>query len=105
MANNTDPAPEVPFDVQEAAVAAQAQLTPEEVAEFRQLRADRKAADEAAAKAAEEAAARLQPDTHHVHLGDGRVVTGSSIATHYDDGDGPVPVAGAYLRREFVSLP
>jgi hypothetical protein len=73
------------------------QLTAEEVAEFRQLRADKKAADEKAAADAAAAAALLQPDTHHVHLSDGSVVDGSTIETHYTDAAGMVyTVAGAY---------
>src|ERR1700685_452546 len=85
----------VPADfaaAQEAAAAAQ--LTPEEIAEFRALRQAKKDADAQALKDAEEAAARLQPATHHVHLADGRVVEGGAIQTHVDDGDGPVAVAG-----------
>jgi hypothetical protein len=84
--------------------AQSAQLTPEEVAEFRALRKAKKDEDERVAAEAAEAAARLQPDTHHVHLADGTVVDGSSIATHVDNGDGPLPVAGTFLKREFVNL-
>jgi hypothetical protein len=95
----------VPADfAKEQEAALSAQLTPEEVAEFRALRQAKKDEDERVAREAAEAALLLQPDTHHVHLGDGSVVDGSSIATHYDLGDGPLPVAGTFLKREFVKL-
>ena len=61
---------------------------------------DLEAATEAAA-----AAARLQPNTHFVHLAGGSVVEGSTIETHVDNGNGIYPVAGAYLKPEFVTLP
>ena len=89
----------VPVDfaaAQEAAVEASGQLTAEEIAEFRALRAEKKARDEEAAREAAEAAARLQAPTHHVHLADGTIVQGSAIATHYDTGSGIVQVAGVY---------
>src|ERR1017187_7398869 len=93
---------DVPADFdKEQADAKAAQLTPEEVAEFRALRQAKKDEDE---RVAAEAALRLQPDPHHVPLADGSVVDGSSIATHYDLGDGPLPVAGSFLKREFVNL-
>jgi hypothetical protein len=96
---------DVPADFdKEQADAKAAQLTPEEVAEFRALRQAKKDEDERVAREAAEAALLLQPDTHHVHLADGSVVDGSSIATHYDLGDGPLPVAGSFLKREFVNL-
>ena len=78
--------------------AYETQLTPEEIAEFRALRADKKARDEAAAAAAAEAAAKLSPPTHHVHLANCDIIDGSTIETHYATGDGDlIPVAGAYL--------
>jgi len=96
----------VPADFAAAQEAAQsAQLTAEEVAEFRALRAAKKAADAQALQDAEEAAARLQPATHFVHLADGSVGEGSSIATHVDNGGGPLPVTGTFLKPEFVTLP
>lgn len=97
----------VPADFEAAAVnrdLSSAQLSPEEVAEFRALRAEKKAHDERVAKEAEEAAANLQPLRHHVHLADGSIVDGSSIESHVDNGDGPVQVIGAYLKAEFASL-
>jgi hypothetical protein len=98
--------PEVPADFAEARDKQLAdQLTPEEVAEFRALRAEKKARDAAALKEAEEAAARLSPPTHTVLLADGSKVDGSQIATHYAIGDELVPVAAAYLKPEFVTLP
>jgi hypothetical protein len=75
------------------------QLTPEEVAEFRELRAEKKARDAAAAKEAEEAAAKLTPPTHFVHLADGTIVDGHQIATHYDTGDGVIPVASVFEKE------
>jgi hypothetical protein len=90
----------VPADfaaAQEAAVVASNQLTAEEIAEFRALRAEKKARDEEAAREAAEAAARLQAPTHHVHLADGSRLEGFSIATHYATEDGRVvPVTGVY---------
>jgi len=80
----------------EAAVVSSGQLTPEEIAEFRALRQEKRERDEEAARAAAEAAARLQAPTHHVHLADGSVVQGSAIATHYDEGGRLLQVAGVY---------
>ena len=80
------------------------QLTAEEVAEFRALRQEKKDRDAEAARLAEEEAAKRQPDRHHVHLADGSVVDGSSIETHVDYGDGPVPVIGAWPKAEFVTF-
>lgn len=90
--------PEVPADFGAARDDQLAgQLTREEIAEFRALRAEKKAKDAAAAAAAEEAAARLQAPTHHVHLADGKVIEGSTIATHWATEDGRlIPVAGVY---------
>jgi|ERR1017187_539010 hypothetical protein len=99
-------AQEVPADFaaqQEA--AASAQLTPEEVAEFRALRQAKKDADAQALADAEAAAAKLQPFTHFVHLADGQIVDGSTIATHVDNGHGPLPVTGTFLKPEFVTFP
>lgn len=97
---------EVPADFAAQQEAAQsAQLTPEEVAEFRALRQAKKDADAKALADAEEAAARLQPHTHLVHLADGQIVEGSTIATHVDNGDGPLPVTGTYLKPKFVTFP
>lgn len=91
---------EVPADFEQAAVEREAsalQLTAEEIAEFRQLRAEKKAHDEAVAAEAAEAAERLSPPSHHVHLADGTIVDGSTIATHYATEDGLlIPVAAAY---------
>lgn len=91
---------EVPADFEKAAVDREAsalQLTAEEIAEFRQLRAEKKAHDEEVAAEAAAAAARLSPPSHHVHLADGSVVEGSTIATHYATEAGQlIPVAGAY---------
>ena len=90
-----------------AALDAQAasQLTPEEIAEFRALRAEQKKRDADAAEEAAAAAARLQAPTHNVHLSTGAVVDGSAIATHYATEDGLlIPVAGAYLKPELVTL-
>jgi hypothetical protein len=104
----TPPAPpaKVPADFEQAKVEREsAQLTPEEVAEFRALRAAQKDRDAAAAKEAAEAAARLQPLTHHVHLADGSRVDGSTIETHYATEHGQMlPVAGAWLKPEFANL-
>jgi hypothetical protein len=91
----------VPFDVQGGfeAQAAQppGQLTAEEVAEFRALREEKKRRDAEAAAEAEAAAARLQDHTHHVLLAGGEWVKGSTIATHYDNGDGQlVPVVSVH---------
>jgi hypothetical protein len=99
--------PVVPADFAQAKEDALAdQLTREEIAEFRALRAEKKARDEAAAQEAAAAAARLSAPTHHVLLADGTRVDGSTIATHYATESGDlIPVAGAYLRPEFVSLP
>jgi hypothetical protein len=81
------------------------QLTAEEVAEFRALRAEKKARDEQAAKDAAEAAARLAAPTHYVHLADGSVVEGSTIETHHQFADGRVlPVTAAHLKPEFVTF-
>jgi hypothetical protein len=81
------------------------QLTAEEIAEFRALRAEKKARDLAAAEEAKAAAARLSPPTHHVHLAGGQVVDGSSIETHWAGEDGTVhAVAGAYPMAEFATL-
>lgn len=90
-------ADEVPADFAKAQEDAMAtQLTAEEVAEFRALRAEKKARDEQAAQEAAEAAARLTQPTHFVHLADGTVVDGHAIATHYDTGDGVVPVVSVH---------
>lgn len=73
-------------------------LTAEEVAEFRALRDDKKARDEKAAQAVADAAAELSPPTHYVHLADGSVVQGSSIASHYATASGRLmPVAAVYV--------
>jgi hypothetical protein len=90
-----------------AALRAQqaSQLSPEEIAEFRQLREEKKANDARVAAEAEAAAATLQPSRHHVHLADGHVVDGSTIETHVDYGDGLVHVAAAYPKSEFVTFP
>jgi hypothetical protein len=100
------PAPEVPADfaaAHEAQLAAA--LTPEEVAEFRALRAEKKARDAAAAAAVAEAAAKLSPPTHYVHLATGDVVDGSTIATHWCTAAGAlIPVAGVFLKPEFVPV-
>jgi hypothetical protein len=91
----------VPFDTQ-AGFEAQADqppaggLTAEEIAEFRALRAAKKEADAKALAEAEAAAARLQEPTHHVLLAGGEWVKGSTIATHYDNGDGLIPVASVH---------
>jgi hypothetical protein len=93
---------------QEDAMAAQlaTQLTPEEIAEFRALRAEKKARDEAAAKEAAEAAAKLSPPTHLVHLADGSVVDGSTIESHWAAEDGDlIPVTSAWPKPEYVSVP
>jgi hypothetical protein len=99
--------PVVPADFGQAKEDALAdQLTREEIAEFRALRAEKKARDEAAAKEAADAAAKLSAPTHTVVLADGQKVDGSTIATHWAAEDGDlIPVAGAYLKPEFVSLP
>lgn len=99
--------PEVPADFAKAREDALAnQLTAEEIAEFRQLRAEKKANDERVKREAEEAAARLSPPTHSVLLADGSRVDGSTIATHYATESGDlVPVAGAWLKPEFAALP
>ena len=80
-------------------------LTPDEIAEFRALRAAQKQRDLEAATEAAAAAARLQPNTHFVHLAGGSVVEGSTIETHVDNGNGIYPVAGAFLKPEYVTLP
>jgi len=84
-------------------------LTPDEIAEFRALRAAQKLRDAEAAAEAAAAAARLQPATHFVHLADGTVIDGSPIETHVDMGtDGKsrlFTVAGAFIKSEFISLP
>jgi hypothetical protein len=104
---------QVPADFGESAVQreleqlraqAAAGLSPEEVAEFRQLREEKKAADAKAAAEAEAAAASRQPDRHHVHLADGSVVDGSTIETHVDYGNGPVHVIGAFPKAEYVTF-
>ena len=99
--------PEVPADFAKAREDAMAtQLTAEEIAEFRQLRAEKKANDERVAAEAAAAAARLSPPTHTVRLADGSQVDGSTIATHYaTEGGELVPVAGAWPKPEFVTLP
>jgi hypothetical protein len=97
----------VPADFEEAGIQREASalaLTPEEIAEFRALRAEKKARDEQVAQDAAEAAARLQPARHHVHLADGTVTEGSTIESHVDNGSGPVPVTGAYLKAEHVAF-
>lgn len=97
---------EVPPDFEAAKAAAfETQLTAEEIAEFRALRAEKKARDQAAADEAAAAAARLSPPTHHVHLADGTVTEGSTIATHWaPEGGGLLTVTGAYPKSEFVTL-
>jgi len=81
----------------EAAVVNSGQLTAEEIAEFRALRQEKKDRDAEAAEEAARAAARLQAPTHHVHLADGTVTEGSTIATHYATGDGRLlVVTGVY---------
>jgi hypothetical protein len=97
---------EVPADfaAQQAAALA-AQLTPEEIAEFRALRDAQKLRDQQAADEAAAAAARLQPATHFVHLADGSVTEGSPIETHVDTGHGIYPVTGAFPKPEFVTFP
>jgi hypothetical protein len=96
----------VPADfgaAQEAALVNSGQLTVEEIAEFRALRAEKKVRDAQAAAEAAAAAARLQRPSHHVHLADGSVVQGSAIATHYSAPDGSVlVVTGVY---EMVPVP
>lgn len=96
--------PEVPADfaaAQEQQLATQ--LTAEEIAEFRALRAEKKARDKAAAEEAAAAAARLSAPTHHVHLANGQIVDGSAIATHYATEDGKVhAIAGAFPMSEFA---
>lgn len=96
----------VPADFEEAKVAALAdQLTAEEIAEFRALRAEKKKRDQEAADEAAAAAARLWPPTHHVHLADGTVIEGSTIETHHATEDGVlIPVIGAYAKPEYVTL-
>jgi hypothetical protein len=99
----------VPADFAAAQAAAQDavladRLTPEEIAEFRALRAEKKKRDQEAAEEAAAAAARLSPPTHHVHLADGRVIEGSPIETHYAEDGGLVAVAGAYAKPEYVTL-
>jgi hypothetical protein len=95
----------VPADFeQERAQAFADMLTPEEVAEFRALRAEKKARDEQAAEDAAEAAAKLTPPTHHVHLADGSQVEGSTIESHWATADGRlVPVMSAYPKAEYVT--
>jgi len=100
----------VPADFEAAREASLAtQLTPDEIAEFRALRAAQKLRDAEAAAEAAAAAARLQPATHFVHLADGTVIDGSPIETHVDMGtDGKsrlFTVAGAFIKSEFISLP
>jgi len=95
----------VPADFEAAAVdRLSAQLTAEEVAEFRALRAEKKANDERVAREAEEAAAKLMPPTHHVHLASGGIVGGSTIETHWvmENGD-LIPVIGAWPLPEYVT--
>jgi hypothetical protein len=96
----------VPADFEEARAAALAtQLTPEEIAEFRALRAEKKERDRRAAEEAAAAAARLSAPTHHVHLADGSVIEGSSIETHHaPESGGLVQVIGAYAKPEYVTL-
>jgi hypothetical protein len=98
---------EVPADFEAAREAQLAdQLSPEEIAEFRALRAEKKARDKAAAEEAAAAAARLSAPSHHVHLADGRVIEGSQIATHYaEDGGGLVAVASAHPMAASITLP
>jgi hypothetical protein len=98
--------PEVPADFEAARTKALAsQLSPEEIAEFRALRAEKKQRDQEAAEEAERAAARLSPPTHRLVLGDGTTVDGSTVETHYAAEDGAlVPVASASPHREFVTL-
>ena len=84
--------------------ASAGQLTPEEIAEFRALRDEKKARDAAAAAEAADAAAKRQPDRHHVHLADGSVVDGSTIETHYDGPGGLFHVTGAYPKSDFISF-
>jgi hypothetical protein len=97
---------EVPADFEAAKAAAlETQLTAEEIAEFRALRAEKKARDAAAAEEAAAAAARLSPPTHHVHLADGTVIDGSTIETHWaPEAGGLLAVAGAYPKAEYVTL-
>src|SRR6185437_9602944 len=85
--------PESVRRVVEAQAAALAQqLTPAEVAELRELRAERA---EATARAEAEAnAARLSAPSHYVHLADGQIVEGSQIGTHHTTGDGTGHPAG-----------
>jgi hypothetical protein len=112
------PAGPVEFDTrrgfEEQAAATQAsqalnlppgQLTPDEIAEFRALRAEKRLRDEEAAREAEAAAARLQEPTHAVLLAGGEWVKGSSIATHYDNGHGfLIPVVSVHeLRPAFAA--
>lgn len=92
------------FETQAAATQASealnlpaGQLTAEEIAEFRALRAEKKKRDEEAAAEAAAAAARLQEPTHHVHLANGMIRPGSTIETHVDDPlHGLIAVASAH---------
>jgi hypothetical protein len=86
-------------DAQAAADASATQLTAEEIAEFRQLRREKRERDEDAAKEAAAAAARLTPPTHWVHLADGSVIDGHQIATHYDEGGRVTPVAAVFEKE------
>lgn len=97
---------EVPEDFAERqAKLLETQLSPEEIAEFRALRQEKKDRDKAAADAAAEAAARLSPPTHNVALADGSVVDGSTIETHYATERGDlVPAVGAFLKSDYVNL-
>jgi len=87
--------PESVRRVVEAQAAALAQqLTPAEVAELRELRAERAEATARAVAEAEANAARLSAPSHYVHLADGQIVEGSQIGTHHTTGDGTGHPAG-----------
>lgn len=97
---------EVPADFAKAREDALAsQLTPAEIAEFRALQQEKRDRDAAAAAEAAAAAAKLSPPTHYLTLADGSTVDGSTIETHVDTGHGLVPVAAAWPKPEFVSVP
>jgi hypothetical protein len=98
--------PVVPADFAAAREAAlETQLTREEIAEFRALQAEKKERDRLAREEAAAAAARLAPAMHHVHLADGTVLEGSTIESHYAPAHGGlVPVTGAYLKAEYLTL-
>src|SRR5208282_5048752 len=74
------PSGPVPFDTaggfEAQADTPPGQLTAEEVAEFRALRAEKKRRDAEAAAEAEAGAAKLQDPTHHVLLAGGEWVLG-----------------------------